>query len=244
LLCRHRVLHEHTSHRRGGRNKGTPSWRITEGQDGSLCWVSVKTRPSPPVLPPKSGQPEPQTTPSGFAVHPSIEGNELQNSSKAKPLTRGASRRKLSGVQGAAGFDTTAYGGHSANGGILWRYGSTGRMVTRRRWLSGPPPGIQWWRVVSKPPGMRVLGPQGFTGASGYAPVERPSTESTTIMSLDTVKSRPPAGWQRGVRGENPGEGVAKDPATWPTIVRARHACAFGAPPEFKRVRRAPTEQQ
>ncbi len=60
---------------------------------------------------------------------------------------------------------------------------------------------------------MRVLGPEGFTGASGHAPVERPSTESTTMMSLDTVESPPPARVaERRGPGFHPGEGVAKDP--------------------------------
>ncbi len=51
--CRHH-LRDDAHHRRGGRSMDTPSWRITEVQDGSLCWVPVKTRPSPRVLPPKN----------------------------------------------------------------------------------------------------------------------------------------------------------------------------------------------
>ncbi len=68
--CRRHVSHERVHHRQRDGSEGTPSWRITEGQDGSLCWVTPKTRPFPQVSP----------------------------TNNATKLTRGVSRRKLSGI--------------------------------------------------------------------------------------------------------------------------------------------------
>ncbi len=108
-----------------------------------------------------------------------------------RPLSRGASRRKLSGVQGGEHIRRTAH-----------------RSTPRQwRWMKTPAGGSRG-RVPlvpgSKDPAGGSLARRGFTGASGHAPVERPSTESTTMMSLDTVENPPPAPVEKEVRGGTP----------------------------------------
>ncbi len=79
---------------------------------------------------------------------------------------------------------------------------------------------------------MRVLGPQGFTGASGHAPVAGSPPARVAVQRADS-------------------QGEAQIRQT-PQVFRARRgstpltasACAFGAPPTLERRAVAPTELQ
>ena len=106
---------------------------------------------------------ERQTTPSGDAVHPSTEGNELQNASKAKPASP---RREPPKIVGGPGGQAESQGRP-----LAIAVGTAMEVNTSGRPERASPPGA-WIQG----PGRRVLGPQGFTGASGHAPVEKPAT--------------------------------------------------------------------
>jgi len=115
----------------------------------------------PQTTPCFAGATSNRTTPSGFAVHPSTEGNEQQSASKAgrSPLTRGVSRRKLSGIpKGPRSWRATRRPSAWQGRWVQMPAGSPGSSGPFGAWIQGP--------------GMRVLGPEGFTGASGHAPVE------------------------------------------------------------------------